>query len=214
MTQRCAVILLVCLLVAGPIEARPTLLGPGGLITMPTAYLSTGGTVAPRQRDDGKSDVVSSLNYAWDKTAELAMLKPTYGETSFSLKYQLTQDVQTSKDDSPATALGFLDLADEHSKAFYGVMSRKTDGADLVLHAGVISERAILGNLRFMGGFETPLSKQMLFVGEYDGLHHDVNSGFVYHVSQSLGSFVYMMDVADSGLQAELVSGFTFKLAF
>ena len=194
--------------------ARPTLRGPGGLINMPTAYLSSGGTVAPQSLDNDSSEIVSSLNYSWKKTGELALQKPGKGETGISLKYQLTEDVNNKKDATPATAIGFLDMANENSKAFYGVMSAKAAESPLVLHMGLISEGSMMGKIRFMGGFETPLSKQMMLLGEYDGMKRDINSGFLYHVSQNIGSFIYLMDIKESGLQSEVVSGFTFKMAF
>ena len=206
-------LLALCLL-SSQVWARPTLRGPGGLINMPTAYLSTGGTIAPQTLDNDSSDVVSSFNYSWKKTGEFALQKPNKGETGFSLKYQLTEDVENKKDATPATAIGFLDMANENSKAFYGVMSAKSTEAPLVLHMGLISERSIMGKIRFMGGFETPISKQLLLLGEYDGMRRDINSGFLYHVSQNIGSFVYLMDVKESGLQSEVVSGVTFKMAF
>ncbi len=206
--------LLALCLMTSPLLARPTLRGPGGLITIPTAYLSSGGTVAPQNYDNKDSDIVTSFNYAWEKTGELALQKPSDGETGLSLKYQLSQDVATKDDATPATAIGFLDMANENSKAFYGVMSTKATEADFVLHMGLISERSMFGKVRFMGGFETPISKQVLFLGEYDGLKRDINSGFLYHVSQSVGSFVYLMDIKEAGLQSEVVSGFTFKMAF
>ena len=212
--NRYGLFFLIFLCSSNSIIARPSLDGPGGLITIPTAYVSSGGTVAPRSFDKEKSSIASSFNYSWQDKGEVGVLKPSNGQTTLSVKYQLTKDFTKRKESSAATAMGFIDLANEDSKAFYGVMSKKAPKAPFVLHLGIMSEYSILGKIRPLAGFESPISKQFLLLGEYNGSKREVNSGFLYHVSENVGSFLYLMDLADAGMQSEVVSGFTFKMAF
>lgn len=196
--------------------ALPSLAGPGGLITIPTAYVKSGGLVAPSTSFSFTPQTITSLNYAYGSSIELGLQQTEYNGTGTNIKYQLAPD-SGGATGSPAGAIGFLDQRIEHTKSFYGVMSKNLqskDTAPFILHLGLISEGSFTGHVRPIAGFETLLSSQMRIVGEYNGSDSDFNTGLVYNFTESMGSFIYMMDIDGSGLNADIVSGFTFNLAF
>jgi len=212
------IIPVLCLFILsyGAVQAMPSLSGPGGLITIPSAYVKTGGVVAPSAAISDNPQTITSLNYAFGSSMELGLQQTEHNGTGTNIKYQLAPD-KGGAEGPPATAIGFLDQRMEHTKSFYGVMSKNLQAQDTVpfiLHLGVISEGSFAGHIRPIAGFETLLSSQMRLVGEYNGSKRDFNGGVIYNFTQAMGSFIYMMDVEGSGLNADMVSGFTFNLAF
>jgi len=196
--------------------AIPSLSGPGGVITIPSAYTKSGGLVAPVTYESGQSDTITSLNYRVSQSIELGLQKPSNGSTGINIKYQLSAD-QPGPSSPPATAFGFMDQKHNHTKSFYGVMSKNFESEDttpFILHLGIMSEGSIGGHIRPIAGFEAPVSKQMRIVGEYNGSKRDINSGVVYNFTETMGTFMYLMDIESDGLNSDLVSGFTFNLSF
>ena len=196
--------------------ATPTLSGPGGVITIPSAYVKSGGMFAPVTSASGNSESVTNFNYSMSDSIEVGLRQPSGGGTGVNLKYQLSADRKGSAA-PPATAIGFMDQREEYTKSFYGVMSKnlqQSGGAPFVLHLGIMSEGSMAGHVRPIAGFETLLTSQMRMIGEYNGTTRDVNSGFVYHFTQNMGSFIYLMDIDSDGLNSDLVSGVTFDITF
>lgn len=208
-------LLAVATLAGGTAHARPSLRGAGGLIKIPTAYVSTGGSVAPHPEPGRPDETLTTLTYAVQDTAEVAVQMPSDGTSTYNLKFQLSQDVSTRTKDSPAVAVGMLDQPEDGTaKAFYGVMSKRMEGSPMVFHLGVLSPGSLVGDVRPFGGIEVPLAPRFLALGEYDGLQRDLNSGLEYYVSANVASFMYLLDVGTRGLQAESITGFTFRMAF
>ena len=194
----------------------PSLSGPGGLITIPSAYVKSGGVVAPSAAISDSPQTITSLNYALGNSMELGLQQTEHNGTGTNFKYQLAAD-KNGAEGTPAGAIGFLDQRMEHTKSFYGVISKNLqskDTAPFILHLGVISEGSFAGHIRPIAGFETLLSSQMRIVGEYNGSKRDVNSGIIYNFTEAMGSFIYMMDIESSGLNSDMITGFTFNLAF
>jgi hypothetical protein len=182
---------------------------------MPTAYVSSGGMVAPRTRLGASDEIVTTMNMPMGPSAELGTQMGSSGNPDFSLKYQLSKDVSKDEHTSAATALGFLDLQGTGAgQAFYGVMSKKLDASAFVLHLGAVSPGSMFGSLRPFGGFEHPLTSRLMVLGEYDGLARGVNGGMEYHFTQNLATFVHVTDVGGDGTPAAQVAGFSFKMAF
>ena len=154
--------------------AMPSLSGPGGLITIPSAYVKSGGVVAPSAAISDSPQTITSLNYALGNSMELGLQQTEHNGTGTNFKYQLAAD-KNGAEGTPAGAIGFLDQRMEHT---------------------------------------TLLSSQMRIVGEYNGSKRDVNSGIIYNFTEAMGSFIYMMDIESSGLNSDMITGFTFNLAF
>ena len=197
-------------------SAMPSLAGPGGLITIPSAYVKTGGIVAPSSSFSETPQTITSLNYSLGNSIELGLQQTEHNGTGTNLKVQLAPD-KGGASGAPAGAIGFMDQRMKHTKSFYGVISKNLqskDTAPFILHLGVISEGSFGGHVRPIAGFETLLSAQMRILGEYNGTDRDFNSGVIYNFTEAMGSFIYLMDIESSGLNADMITGFTFNIAF
>jgi len=207
------IILLLC--ASSLCHARTSFRGPGGLISTPTAYLAAGGIVGPRPSQSGPDETITALSYAYQDLMELGMCMASNQARTLSFKCQVQKDTKNKGENAPAAALGYLDLDTSNGgEAYYAVLSKKAEQYPLVLHFGVLSPRSVFGDMRLFGGFEMPLSEQVVLVSEFDGLEGEINSGVEYYFSPSTASYLYFMDVGDRGLQSQSIAGLSFRMTF
>jgi hypothetical protein len=188
----CLAVLLAVVLWAAPALAQPTVLGPTGLVRIPTADALTddewNAAYFYIDPDDGPktNDVVANLGVATGLEVGLAA---THNEdennTLLNAKYQFAQETLNH----PAIAAGVLDLTNNLETTAYVVMSKTLASCIRTGYGENLSPRLTVGLgagefSGLFGGISTVLGDWLAVMVEYDT--KDINVGARIRVTDNI----------------------------
>ncbi len=191
----CLTVLLVWVLAAIPASAEPTVLGPTGLVRIPSAdalvldeWNAAYFFVEPADDDEIRTnDIVVNLGVA--NGAEVG-LSATHNEedennTLINAKYQFALETVYH----PALAVGIVDLTDNVDTTVYVVMSKTLGNCIRTGYGENLSPRIHvgLGAGQFsglFGGLSTVIADRLALAVDYDSVH--VNFGARLRVARNI----------------------------
>lgn len=184
MSVKPALFVLVFLLGLLPAVAAPSLLGPTGLLNVPTAdALSAEELAFAVYGTEGGSHAAYIFNYGVRQNLEVGFTRFTDRETVVNAKYNFQPEIGRRM----GVAVGVADLTDEVNTALYVVASKKLPVnapglTNLRLHLGLASGGNANSDIPLHGfftGLSIDISNRVILIGEQDGSHFNFGGNVV-----------------------------------
>ena len=181
--------------------AAPSLLGPTGLVTVPTAEVlgllqwNVGATAA--RADDGPDESVVFANVGLISGLEIGAstddVEDAESETVLNAKLRVLGPLPGRI----TVAAGMMDVTDQIDRSSYAVLSHTLGGGVLTTGGSVALPQVHIGVGTgrldgVFGGISTTVGRQLSLMAEYDG--EDVNVGARWRFAPSLEAAVAALD--------------------
>ncbi|UCC68213.1 MAG: hypothetical protein JSV79_14080 [Armatimonadota bacterium] len=204
--RRLPIAIAVMVLIAAPVGAwaGPSLVGPSGLVTIPTAEVlgmtEWNAGISELWIEDGENVSVVYANVGLMPRMEVGASREDFeageAETLVNAKLGLIRNVPGEV----SLAVGMVDVTDQVDRTAYAVLSH-TLGAGLMMRRGKVTSPQLhvgIGGGRFdglFGGVSATLDGRMQVMAEYDG--DDVNLAAIWPVAMNLTGTVAVLNGLD-----------------
>jgi hypothetical protein len=185
------IILLVTMIVGSMSYAAPTLNGPTGLVTMPTAEVldykatSVAFDYLSNMSNSDSNQSFYKMNVGAFENTELGFVGGTEPDEGVFLNLKWAMTANTGR--YPLSmAVGFQNLTADIESNFYMVASKKLK-ADFGLHAGFKAVFADQIDLSFMAGADYAYNENLVVMADlnsFEGDKYYLNIGFNYKLTQ------------------------------
>ena len=214
--RRFAVGIAVAVLVAVPVGAwaGPSLLGPSGLVTIPTAEVlgmttwNAGATALWMEEGADVNVLYANVGLLPRLEVGVARVDPDQGEAESVVNAKLS--LARALPGKVSLAVGMSDITDQMDRSAYVVASHVL-GAGLVMRRGMVTSPQVhvgIGGGRFdglFGGVSATIDGRVTVMAEYDG--DDVNIGATWPLAMNFaGTIAVLNGLEDFGAGLTLSS--------